>query len=88
MSHLHVGCNHPAVISFAWCRYRVIEDRAGWLTVNKDTGVIKVKSLMDRESIFVEDDKYKALIGAYDSGRLGARLELLTLTLLYTLHDY
>lgn len=79
MSHLHVGCNHPAVISFAWYRYRVIRDPAGWLAVDRDTGMIKVKSLMDRESTFVKDDKYTALIGAYDNGRSGARLQLLDL---------
>lgn len=50
-------------------RYRILRDPAGWLNVDKGTGVIKVKNLMDRESIFVKDDKYTALIGAYDNGR-------------------
>lgn len=49
-------------------RYRILRDPAGWLSVDKDTGVIKVKNLMDRESTFVKDDKYTALIGAYDNG--------------------
>uniref|UniRef100_A0A671V8Y9 Cadherin-1 n=1 Tax=Sparus aurata TaxID=8175 RepID=A0A671V8Y9_SPAAU len=49
--------------------YRIIRDPAGWLNVGKETGLIKVKSLMDRESSFVKDNKYTALIGAYDNGR-------------------
>ena len=51
------------------CRYRIIRDPAGWLSVAKDTGLIKVKNAMDRESLFVKDNKYTVLIGAYDNGR-------------------
>ncbi|KAM8860155.1 B-cadherin [Spinachia spinachia] len=47
--------------------YKIIQDRAGWLNVAKETGLIKVKSSMDRESVFVKDNKYTALIGAYDN---------------------
>ncbi|XP_073669274.1 cadherin-1-like isoform X2 [Paramisgurnus dabryanus] len=47
-------------------RYRIGSDPAGFLSVVKDTGMIKVKKLMDRESIEVEDGKYKALILAVD----------------------
>lgn len=50
-------------------RYRILRDPAGWLNIDKGTGMIKVKSQMDRESAFVKDDKYTALIGAYDNGR-------------------
>uniref|UniRef100_A0A7N6BBP9 Cadherin-1 n=1 Tax=Anabas testudineus TaxID=64144 RepID=A0A7N6BBP9_ANATE len=49
--------------------YKIISDPAGWLNVSKDKGVIRVKSLMDRESDFVRDSKYTALIGAYDNGK-------------------
>ncbi|KAM6997659.1 B-cadherin-like [Tautogolabrus adspersus] len=52
--------------------YRIIRDPAGWLDVNKDTGLIKVKSLMDRESLFVKDGKYTALIGASDNDEIPA----------------
>ncbi|KAM3606926.1 uncharacterized protein V6R79_025683 [Siganus canaliculatus] len=52
--------------------YRIIRDPAGWLNVNKDTGLIKVKSPMDRESSFVKDNKYTALIGAYDNDEVPA----------------
>ncbi|CAJ1066648.1 B-cadherin-like [Xyrichtys novacula] len=52
--------------------YRIIRDPAGWLDVNKDTGLIKVKSPMDRESHFTIDEKYTALIGAIDSDEVPA----------------
>uniref|UniRef100_A0A8C9XEF4 Cadherin-1 n=1 Tax=Sander lucioperca TaxID=283035 RepID=A0A8C9XEF4_SANLU len=56
--------------------YKIISDPAGWLNVAKATGLITVKSLMDRESTFVKDNKYTALIGAYDDGRWEANLKL------------
>ncbi|XP_038593612.1 B-cadherin-like [Micropterus salmoides] len=52
--------------------YKIIRDPAGWLTVAKETGLIKVKSLMDRESTFVSNNKYTALIGAYDNDEVPA----------------
>ncbi|XP_078032411.1 B-cadherin-like [Epinephelus lanceolatus] len=52
--------------------YKIIRDPAGWLSVGKDTGVIKLKNLMDRESPFVKDNKYTALIGAYDNDEIPA----------------
>ncbi|KAF3842529.1 hypothetical protein F7725_024480 [Dissostichus mawsoni] len=53
-------------------KYRIIRDPAGWLSVAKDTGLIKVKNSMDRESDFVKDNKYTALIGAYDNDEVPA----------------
>ncbi|XP_031152767.1 B-cadherin-like isoform X2 [Sander lucioperca] len=52
--------------------YKIISDPAGWLNVAKATGLITVKSLMDRESTFVKDNKYTALIGAYDDDEVPA----------------
>uniref|UniRef100_H3BYY6 Cadherin-1 n=1 Tax=Tetraodon nigroviridis TaxID=99883 RepID=H3BYY6_TETNG len=52
--------------------YRILNDPAGWLNVDKETGVIKVKTSMDRESLFVKDNKYTALIGAYDDDEVPA----------------
>uniref|UniRef100_A0A673I2S2 Cadherin-1 n=1 Tax=Sinocyclocheilus rhinocerous TaxID=307959 RepID=A0A673I2S2_9TELE len=44
--------------------YKIGNDPADWLSVNQDTGMIKVKSIMDRES--VKDGKYRAIILAVD----------------------
>ncbi|MED6274145.1 hypothetical protein CHARACLAT_013520, partial [Characodon lateralis] len=46
--------------------YSVISDPAGWLNINTSTGVITVRNKMDRESVFVKENRYTALIGAYD----------------------
>ncbi|XP_036440339.1 B-cadherin-like [Colossoma macropomum] len=46
--------------------YRVGSDPAGWLRVDGETGLVKVRSPMDRESPFVKNYKYKALILAMD----------------------
>uniref|UniRef100_A0A672FSW6 Cadherin-1 n=1 Tax=Salarias fasciatus TaxID=181472 RepID=A0A672FSW6_SALFA len=58
--------------------YRVIRDPAGWLNVSRKTGLITVKSPMDRESAFVKDNKYTALIDevpATGTGTLVIQLE-------------
>lgn len=47
-------------------RYKISKDPADWLNVNQDTGVIKVKNIMDRESASVKDGKYRAIILALD----------------------
>ncbi|KAL6461403.1 hypothetical protein MHYP_G00295470 [Metynnis hypsauchen] len=46
--------------------YRVGPDPAGWVSVDGETGLVKVRSPMDRESPFVKDGIYKALILAMD----------------------
>lgn len=52
--------------------YKIVSDPAGWLNVDKETGLITVKSEMDRESSFVIDNIYTALIGAYDNDEVPA----------------
>lgn len=42
-------------------------DPAGWLSVSPDTGAIKVRNLMDRESAYVKDGKYRATVLAVDN---------------------
>lgn len=51
---------------FVPSRYKMGNDPAGWLSVSPETGVIKVRTLMDRESAYVKDGKYKAIILAVD----------------------
>ncbi|XP_056611680.1 B-cadherin-like [Triplophysa dalaica] len=46
--------------------YRIGNDPAGWFSIVKETGVIKIKKQMDRESGLVTDGKYKALFLAVD----------------------
>uniref|UniRef100_A0A3Q2VT16 Cadherin-1-like n=1 Tax=Haplochromis burtoni TaxID=8153 RepID=A0A3Q2VT16_HAPBU len=48
--------------------YKIMNDPAGWLNVDKDTGLIKVGASMDREGIFITNNRYTATIGAYDDG--------------------
>ncbi|KAM9726365.1 B-cadherin-like isoform 3-T3 [Menidia menidia] len=52
--------------------YKIIRDPAGWLNVDETNGKITLKSQMDRESSFVKDDNYMALIGAYDDDEIPA----------------
>ncbi|XP_061101140.1 B-cadherin-like [Conger conger] len=47
-------------------RYKLGDDPAGWLNVNRETGLIKARSPMDRESPFVKGGRYRALILAID----------------------
>ncbi|KAJ8339955.1 hypothetical protein SKAU_G00345880 [Synaphobranchus kaupii] len=52
--------------------YKAGNDPAGWLSVNKETGLIQVRSPMDRESLFVRGDRYQALILAIDNDDIPA----------------
>ncbi|XP_048119681.1 B-cadherin-like [Alosa alosa] len=47
-------------------KYKIGSDPAGWLLIDSQTGLITVRSSMDRESDFVQDGKYTALILAVD----------------------
>ncbi|MEQ2300607.1 hypothetical protein AMECASPLE_027503, partial [Ameca splendens] len=52
--------------------YKMISDPAGWLNIDTNTGKITVRDQMDRESLFVKEEKYTALIGAYDDDQMSA----------------
>ncbi|KAL1007137.1 hypothetical protein UPYG_G00082570 [Umbra pygmaea] len=47
--------------------YKLHNDKAGWFSVNQTTGMIKVKTLMDRESSFVQNNKYTVHVLAIDN---------------------
>ncbi|XP_023819263.1 cadherin-1-like [Oryzias latipes] len=53
-------------------KYKIIDDPDNWLKVDEDSGLVKVKSLMDRESPNVTDNKYTVLLGAYDNDSVPA----------------
>ncbi|XP_040185592.1 cadherin-1-like [Rana temporaria] len=48
--------------------YRIGNDPAGWLSVNPDNGIITGNGQLDRESVFVKDNIYKAIVLAVDNG--------------------
>ncbi|XP_040185593.1 cadherin-1-like [Rana temporaria] len=48
--------------------YRIGNDPAGWLSVNPDNGIITVNGQLDRESVFVKNNIYKAIVLAVDNG--------------------
>ncbi|CAL8254131.1 unnamed protein product [Lota lota] len=52
--------------------YTIFKDPARWFSVDKNTGRITVKSLMDRESEHVKDNKYTVQILATDNDAVPA----------------
>ncbi|XP_072135865.1 cadherin-1-like [Mobula birostris] len=49
-------------------RYRMGSDPANWFDIEAETGIVKLISLMDRESEFVKDSIYIATVLASDNG--------------------
>ncbi|XP_075427506.1 cadherin-like protein 26 isoform X22 [Ascaphus truei] len=49
-------------------KYIIDKDPASWLSVNEDTGVLKTKAQLDRESDHVTSSTYTATIVAIDDG--------------------
>ncbi|XP_019360909.1 PREDICTED: cadherin-3 [Gavialis gangeticus] len=65
-------------------KYSIGSDPAGWLAVDPDHGIVTVKEPLDRESVFVQDSTYTAIVLAVDDGTPPATG---TGTLLLTLLD-
>ncbi|XP_053127566.1 B-cadherin-like [Hemicordylus capensis] len=63
-------------------RYSMGNDPANWLKINPDSGMIESKAQLDRESEYVRNDTYTAIILASDNGspsRTGTGMLLLRL---------
>lgn len=72
----HKGIFCPGLISSSVCvnlhfflSYEVGTDPAGWVTVDSKTGQVSTKQILDRESSYVNDSVYTALILAVDHGK-------------------
>ncbi|KAG9329106.1 hypothetical protein JZ751_007619, partial [Albula glossodonta] len=63
---------HPDTANSKKVVYRTGNDPAGWLNVSKETGLIKIRSPMDRESPFVKNGRYQATILAIDNNDIPA----------------
>uniref|UniRef100_A0A3Q2QJW1 Cadherin-1 n=1 Tax=Fundulus heteroclitus TaxID=8078 RepID=A0A3Q2QJW1_FUNHE len=81
---VHYKASDPDTARKQKVMYKMIRDPADWFEVDENTGEIKVRGTMDRESLFVKDDKYTALIAAYDDDKVPATG---TGTLVVTLED-
>ncbi|XP_038124014.1 B-cadherin-like [Cyprinodon tularosa] len=53
-------------------KYKIFTDPANWLRIDENTGKITVKDEMDRESVWVKDNRYTAIITAYDDDQIPA----------------
>lgn len=50
--------------------YYKVMDPASWISVNKNTGELRVVNTIDRESKFVQDGMYNITMKAVDSSKL------------------
>ncbi|XP_053556733.1 cadherin-13 [Bombina bombina] len=63
-----VNATDPDTLQHQSIRYSILKDQAGWLNINPVNGTINTTSLLDRESTFVQNNTYTALILAIDNG--------------------
>ncbi|XP_053126597.1 cadherin-13 isoform X2 [Hemicordylus capensis] len=65
---LTVNATDPDTLQHQTIRYSVDKDPADWLEINPTNGTIRTTGILDRESPFVFNNVYTALILAIDSG--------------------
>ncbi|XP_053304389.1 cadherin-13 isoform X2 [Spea bombifrons] len=63
-----VNATDPDKLQHQSIRYSILKDEAGWLYINPLNGTINTTAPLDRESIFVHNNTYTALIQAIDDG--------------------
>uniref|UniRef100_K9J7L9 Cadherin-13 n=1 Tax=Xenopus tropicalis TaxID=8364 RepID=K9J7L9_XENTR len=63
-----VNATDPDTLQHQSIRYSILKDEAGWLYINPLNGTINTTSPLDRESTFVLNNTYTALILAIDNG--------------------
>ncbi|KAG8437478.1 hypothetical protein GDO86_008253 [Hymenochirus boettgeri] len=63
-----VNATDPDTLQHQSIRYSILKDDAGWLYINPLNGTINTTSSLDRESTFVQNNTYTALILAIDNG--------------------
>lgn len=50
-------------------RYYKVEDPAGWINLDRNTGELRVANTIDRESDFVQDGMYNITVKAVDASK-------------------
>lgn len=55
-------------------RYFLETDRAAWLAIDPESGIVTTRAGLDRESYLVKDNAYEAVVLAVDNGRAGGGL--------------
>uniref|UniRef100_A0A3Q2QEE8 Cadherin 13 n=1 Tax=Fundulus heteroclitus TaxID=8078 RepID=A0A3Q2QEE8_FUNHE len=80
-----LNATDPDILEMQSIRYAVLSDPAGWLSVNPVRGTVNTSASLDRESPYVQANKYTALFIATDNGTPPATG---TGTLIIHLEDY
>lgn len=65
---LTVSATDPDTLQHQTIRFSVLKDDAGWLSINSLNGTVNTTAPLDRESSFVRNNTYTALILAIDNG--------------------
>ncbi|XP_032438546.1 cadherin-13 isoform X2 [Xiphophorus hellerii] len=80
-----LNASDPDILETQSIRYAVLSDPAAWLSVNPVRGTVNTSASLDRESPYVQANKYTALFVATDNGTPPATG---TGTLIIHLEDY